>query len=127
MIVKCYKDNVYIPKWNANRMLDPDEQIKVYHRYLVPDERDKYFYTQPLKITPETKDYQIEVVEDKKGCCKAIVTKIENLTIDIGGELVEVDTVNKLYKTAGVDTILVKEIEEAMSKASPVIDEKALK
>lgn len=127
MIVKCYKENFYVPKWNANRMLDVSDQIKVHHRYLTPDEREKYFYTKPLKITPETEGYEIEVIEDKPGCCKAIVTKIENYTIDLDGDMVEVNTVSKLYKTPGVDPLLVKEIEEAMVKASPVIDEKALK
>lgn len=125
MIIKCYKDNVFIPKWNGNKKeADP---IKIKHRYLTPEERDKYFYYQPLKVTPKTDGYEVVLVEDKKGCCKAIVIGIENFALEVNGEKIVIDTVKKLYETEGVPNALIKEIEEYMSNASPVIDEKSLK
>ena len=124
MIIEVKNSDIYIPKYGGNKKLPEGEQIKVHHRFLLPGERHKYIYAKPVKINKlkGTVDSVVETVQDEEGITRAIVTKIENLNIKPGKEIIKVDTVEKMYSTSGVPKELVSEIEVNMLLSSPEVD-----
>lgn len=124
MRIEVKAEDIYIPRWNNNRGLPEDEQIKITHRFLLGGERKKYIYTKPMqadKFTGEL-DSKVDYIQDGQGIAKAIVTKIEGLEVACGDKVVKVDTIEKLYTTSGVNQVLIAEIESAMLLASPEVD-----
>jgi hypothetical protein len=123
MIVEVVKEKVYVPEWNGNRDLPEADQIKVYHRFLSPSERGKFFYRKPLriKVSGETES-SLEYVSDEAGFVKSVVTKIENYAISEDGDIKEIKTADQLYSTGGVHQMLVSEIEQALLNDSPQVD-----
>ena len=123
MIVEVSKERVFVPEWNNNKAEPDSDQIKVHYRFLSPAARAKFFYRKPLtiKVGGETES-SLEYVSDEKGFIQAVVAKIENYAIQFGDEIVEIDTVDKLYNTVGVDQGLVSEIEQGILNETPRID-----
>jgi hypothetical protein len=124
MIIEVKNKDIFIPTYGGNDKQPDGEQIKVHHRFLLPGERKKYIYTQPIKVNKleGTVDGTVEAVQDEKGICEAIITGIDNLEIKCGNKTVKVNTVEKMYNTSGVPKALVSEIEVNMLLASPVVD-----
>lgn len=122
MIIEVKDHEVYIPEWNGNRDLPDDEQIKVHHRYFLPGERKKYIYTKPVRVDVNTGDVdsKVDFVQDEQGIVKALITKIENLTVKAGGKEIKVTNGEALYKQP-VPQALVTEIEMYMLGASPEV------
>ncbi len=123
MIIEVKNEDIYIPKWNGNRELSDDEQIKVHHRYLMPGERKKYLYTKPITLDMKTGevDQKVEYVQDERGIVETLITSIEGLSIKVGGKEQKVTTGKGLY-TMGVPHMLVNEIERYMLTVSPEVD-----
>ena len=124
MIIEVKNSDIYIPKYGGNDKLPEGEQIKVHHRFLLPGERHKYIYTEPVKINKlkGTVNSDVEVVQKEMEITKVIVTKIENLNIKSGKTTIKVDTIEKMYSTSGVPKQLVAEIEVNMLLSSPEVD-----
>lgn len=124
MIIEVKNSDIFIPKYGGNDKLPEGEQVKVHHRFLLPGERKKYIYTQPVKVDKlkGEVDSKVEVVQDEEGITRAIVTKIENLNIKCGKKTVKVDSVEKMYSTSGVPKSMVAEIEVNMLLSSPEVD-----
>ena len=124
MIIEVNNKGIYIPDFGNNKTLPEAEQIKVHHRYLLPGERQKFIYTEPLmvdKLKGEV-DSKVKAVQDMTGIAKTIITKIEGFSIKSGGKNVKIDSVDKLYNTSGVPYSLVSDIEVGMFLASPEVD-----
>lgn len=122
MIIEVKNKDVYIPEFNGNQELPKDQQIKIHHRFLLPEERKKYIYDEPIKISTTGADAEMVIVQDLMGIVKAIVTKIENLEISCDGKKVKIDTAEKMYNTSGVPQKLVAKIEAFMRDVSPEVD-----
>ena len=124
MIIEVKNNDIFIPKYGGNDKLPEGEQIKVHHRFLLPGERKKYIYSQPVKVDKlkGEVDSNVEVVQDEEGIARAIVTSIDNLNIKCGKKSVKVDTIEKMYATSGVPKELVSEIEVRMLLSSPEVD-----
>jgi hypothetical protein len=124
MIIEVAQEKVFIPKWNKNDELPESEQIKVTHRFLKAGERKKYIYLDDIKVTSEGKvsDDGRSFHQDEQGLVKALVKKIENLSISVNGKVTDVKNADMLYETVGVPTNLVAEIEAHMLTASPEVD-----
>lgn len=123
MIIEAKNSDVFIPTFNDNKEQPVDEQIKVHHRYFLPSERKKYIYTEPIVVDVGTGevDGKVKYVQDEQGIAKALITKIENLTISIDGKEKKVQTVKEMYETPGVPQALVTEIELYLLSASPEV------
>jgi len=122
MVIEALKEKTFIPTWNGNSELPESEQIRVVHRFAKPDERKRYIYTKDIRISGDGEMRDLEYVQDQAGLVKLLVTKIENIEVRIGDTSVAIDTVEKLYGTAGVPQMLVSEIERYMLTASPEVD-----
>ena len=124
MIIEVAQEKVFIPKWNKNDELPESEQIKVTHRFLKAGERKKYIYLDDIKVTSDGKvsDDGRSFHQDEQGLVKALVKKIENLSISVNDKVTDVKTAEQLYDTVGVPTNLVAEIEAHMLTASPEVD-----
>jgi len=124
MIIEVAQEKVFIPKWNKNNELPESEQIKVTHRFLKAGERKKYIYLDDIKVTSDGKvsDDGRSFHQDEQGLVKALVKKIENLSISVNDKVTDVKTAEQLYDTVGVPTNLVAEIEAHMLTASPEVD-----
>lgn len=124
MIIEVKREDVFIPSWGGNKSLPDEEQIKVHHRFLTPNEYSKYVYAENVKVDKlkGTVNSEVETVQDMTGIAKAIVTKIENYGLKIDDKTVMIDTISKLYSTEGVSKDLIHEIEVKMFRASPEVD-----
>jgi len=124
MIIEVAQEKVFIPKWNKNNEMPESEQIKVTHRFLKAGERKKYIYLDDIKVTSDGKvsDDGRSFHQDEQGLVKALVKKIENLSISVNDKVTDVKTAEQLYDTVGVPTNLVAEIEAHMLTASPEVD-----
>lgn len=124
MIIEVKNEDTYVPKYGGNRDLPEEEQMKVHHRYLVPGERKKYLYTQPIRLDMATGevDGKVEYIQDERGIAEAVITKIENLSVRSGGKDKKITTGSQLYTTSGVPQALVTEIESYLLTASPEVD-----
>jgi hypothetical protein len=120
MKVEVLKEKTFEPRYRGNLKLPESERIRVFHRFLTPDERSRYIYTKPMDIGSKS-DGRIDYVQDEKGITKAIVTKIENYSIISDGIEVKIDTADKLYTTPGVSPNLIVEIESYCLLASPEV------
>jgi len=123
MVIEVKNKDVFIPKYNGNDKLPDSEQIKVFHRFLLPGERKKYIYTKPMILDKMTGKLNpsVDFVQDEKGIAQAIITGFENLKISIDGKELEIKTVDEIY-THDVPSTLVAEIESHMLFVSPEVD-----
>lgn len=127
MIITVENEKVFYPMWGGNSEQPEGERIAIYHRFLKPGERKKFIYTKPIKLDMNTGkvDGSVEYIQDEVGITKAIITKIENLTVQdkTSGKKVDVKTGRDLYETAGVPQGLVAEIESYLLSAEPEVNE----
>ena len=128
MIIEVRDEGVFIPTWNGNAGLPEDEQVRVTHRYLYAGERKKYVHTEPIQLDVKTGevDGKVNFVQDETGITRALVKKIENLSVKVGGKEVKITTAEQMYKYS-LPQALVAEIKTAMLNASPEVDEDFLK
>ena len=124
MIIEVKKEGVYIPDYKGNLKLSEKEQIVVHHRFMIPDERRTYIYTEDPVVDKHTgvMNNDVKYVQDITGLAKAIITSIDNYEIKCGDKSTKVDTAEKLYNTPGVDCVLVAKIELGMLLSSPEVD-----
>ena len=126
MIVEVLSEKVYIPKWNGNRELPEDEQIKVTHRFFKAGEKKKYIYMKNAVVDVVTNEVNsmVEFIVDSEGLTRTLVTKIENLQVhdNAKDKMVNVKTGNDLYTIPGVPEALVVELENYLQGASPEVD-----
>lgn len=122
MRIEVQKEKTFIPKWNGNDK-DP-EPIKVHHRFLKPSERKQFIRLEPFSIEYEKDEQKTssQYIQDSEGIAKAVIQKIENLTLVIDGKDKKIDTVDKMYNVEGVPQGLVAEIEAYLLNASPEVD-----
>ena len=126
MVINVKKEDIFIPQWNGNQDLPEAEQIKIYHRFLTTAERERYIYLKNYtegsaakllaakddEITDVFLEYGREFIQDSKGIALAIITKIENLSIDYGdGQEEAVGTIEKFYSLPDAFPALRAEIE----------------
>lgn len=123
MKIKVKKTDTFIPEWNGNR--EEKDPIKIVHRFLTAGERDDYVGIEP--VTLKDGEPEITVRQDNPGMTKRMITRIENLEVEVGTDTVRVDDAGKLYSTPGIPSELIKEIEGAMAEASAVIEAGPLK
>jgi len=99
MRINVKRDSIWTPDWEKNKKLPEKEQIRFHHRYLTTDERDIYIYVEDMKVVDLTaEDDNRKWIQDKKGIAKAIVTKIENLTlVDEKGKEQHIDKIEQFY------------------------------
>lgn len=121
MVIDVRNEATFVPTWNGNNELPESEQIRVVHRFLSPGEKQKYYYTEPIELSGDKP--KSRYVQDLTGHVKAVVTKIENLTISVNGKEKKITTGNDLYNIAGVPYMLVAEVERYMMNAEPEVDE----
>ena len=125
MIIEVKNEDTFIPTWNGNDKLSESEQIKVVYRFLLPGEKKKFIHTGPVVLDRETGklDSKIEFIQDTEGIARAVVKKIENLSISSGGKEKKITSIDALYAEA-IPGGLVTEIEMyLLNNASPEIDE----
>lgn len=125
MIIEVKNEDTFIPTWNGNDKLPESEQIRVVHRFLLPGEYRKYVHTGPLVMSRETGklDDKLELVQDQEGITRAVVKKIENLSIKVNGKEKQIKDIASLYNEA-VPRALLQEIEiHLLNHASPEVDE----
>lgn len=120
MVIDVRKEAVFAPEWNDNRKQPESEQIRVVHRFLSPGEKQKFYYTEPIELSGDKP--KSRYIQDLPGHVKAVVIKIENLTLNIDGKEKKITTGNDLYNVAGVPYMLVAEIERYMMNAEPEVD-----
>jgi hypothetical protein len=120
MVIDVRNEAVFIPEWHGNRELPESEQIQVVHRFLTPGEKQKYYYTEPIELSGEKP--KTHYVQNLPGHVRAVVIKIEGLTLNIDGKEKKVTTGNDLYSVAGVPYVLVAEIERYMMNVEPEVD-----
>lgn len=119
MKIKVKKTDVYIPEWNGNK--NDSDPIAVHYRFLSESDRGRYISIEPIKVSGSG-DPEVTIKQDNQGLTIAMVTRIDNLEMEMNGNTDRIDDAKKLYSHAGVPTSLVKEIEGAMAAASAVID-----
>ena len=126
MIVEVLSEKVYVPRWNGNRELPEDEQIRVTHRFFKAGEKKKYIYTKNPTVDATTYELKndVELVIDSEGLVKALVTKIENYTVhdQVKDKAANITSGADLYTVPGVSDVLVAEIENYLQGASPEVD-----
>lgn len=120
MVIDVRNEGVFIPEFGGNKKQPESEQIRVVHRFLNPGEKQKYYYTEPIELTGEKP--KTRYVQDLQGHVRAVVTKVENLTLNIEGKEKKITTGNDLYNVAGVPYMLVSEVERYMMNAEPEVD-----
>ena len=142
MVINVKKEDIFIPEWNGNQDLPDAEQIKFYHRFLTTDERERYCYIknftegkmQRLFDIVQKPEFDIEayvenndreVIRDKRGIAKAIVTKIENLVLEneTGGKET-VNTIEGFYNAPDAYSGLRAELEGYVLNLSAKVDSK---
>ena len=140
MIVNVKKEDIFIPEWNGNRELPDADQIKVSHRFLSTAERERYIYWKnytegqvaALFAASKTEDVDDfiarddrQYVQDKQGILRAIVTKIENLSITYGDDSEEaISTIEEFYKSPDAFAELRAELEGYALVLSARVDSK---
>lgn len=122
MIIEVKKENTFIPEWNGNRNESEDEQIKIVYRYPTVAEKERFLYTKPIKIS-EGGASEIEMVQDSQGLAKAIIKRVDNLTLWVDDKEKKIKTATDLYSVEGVPGALVREIEMHLVNASPEVRE----
>lgn len=122
MIIEVKKENTFIPEWNGNRDESEDEQIKIVYRYPTVAEKERFLYTKPIKIS-EGGASEIEMVQDSQGLAKAIIKRVDNLTLWVDDKEKKIKTATDLYSVEGVPGALVREIEMHLVNASPEVRE----
>lgn len=126
MKIEVVKEKVFEPSYNGNMDLPGPERVRVYHRFLSAAERNKFIYTKPMKIGG-AESGMVEFVQDEEGISRAIITKIENLELDLDGKSVKIETAKALFETEGIPSGLVREIEVYCLTATPEVDKLPLK
>jgi hypothetical protein len=119
--IEVKKENTFIPEWNGNRDESESEQIKVVYRYPTVAEKERFLYTKPIKVS-EGGASEIEFVQDSQGLAKAIIKRVENLSLEVDGKEKQIKTAGDLYSIEGVPSALVREIEMHLVNASPEVD-----
>ena len=140
MVINVKKEDIFIPEYNGNQEQPDAEQIKIYHRFLSTAERERYIYLKnytegsaaKLLASKEADDmedifveYSREFVQDSKGIALAIITKIENLSIDYGdGQKEAVETIEGFYELPDAFPTLRAEVEAYVLNLSAKVDPK---
>ena len=140
MVINVKKEDIFIPAWNGNRELPDAEQIKFYHRFLTTAERDKYLYWKnytegqvaallSASNADDIDDFiardDREYVQNRQGMARAIVTKIENLSLHYGdGSEEVVGTIEAFYKAPDAFAELRAELEAYVLTLSARVDSK---
>jgi len=125
LIIEIKNEGTFIPKWNGNEKLSDSEQMKVVYRFLLPGEKKKFIHTGPIVLNRETGKLEdkVEFIQDTEGIARAVVKRIENLSINIGGKEKKITSIDSLYAEA-IPGDLVTEIElYLLNNSSPEIDE----
>ena len=99
MEIMIRREAVWEPDWNGNLDLPEAERVKFHHRFLTVDERDEFFYLEPLTqaqiVAGELTSRRF--IQNEKGLAKRLVTKIENLAYVENGVTVKVEDINRFY------------------------------
>jgi hypothetical protein len=114
MKIKVKRTDIFIPKYDGNR--EDSEPVKVHYRFLTAAERTDFISILPIKIV--NGEPEIEMKQDNAGMVRKMVSRIENLSMEIDGKDTIIDDAEKLYKTPGVPATLIQEIENEMATAS---------
>ena len=120
MRIEVVKEKTFEPTYGDNLDLPVPERVRVFHRFLSASERSRFIYTKPLKIGGADTG-TMEFVQDDEGIARAIITKIENLELEIGGKVTKIETAKALYETEGVPSGLVRAIEMYCFTATPEV------
>ena len=146
MKIHYKKSDIFIPEWNDNKKLPPDEQIKFHHRFLTVEERKKYVYwddytegqmtvlsalaaAEKMSIDEQVSALEKDdrkFVQDGKGIAKAIITKIEGLILvdEETKKEEKIDTIAKFYSALDAFPGLNFELEKYCLGASARADSK---
>lgn len=127
MRVSLKKSDVFIPDWMGNKDLPEAEQVKFHYKFLGSAERNQYVYKKPTEFRFDGKGQgqfgTIEMVQDAKGMALRMVTRIENLEVELDdGKVVHIDNIQEFYKYALHD--LASEVESRMLEATAMVDTK---
>jgi hypothetical protein len=125
MIVEILKEKTWEPTWRKNQKLPAADRIRVTHRFLTPGEQRKFCYFEPVEIETDSGKVakRSRFIQDAAGITRAIVKRIDGYSLRKGGEVVVIDTVEKLYGTEGVSNALVSEFEAYCLNADPEVQE----
>lgn len=99
MEVRIKREDVWYPNWNGNLDLPESERVAFHHGFLTVEDRDRFQYLKPATQGQlmTGKGLDREWIQDGKGIAKAVVTKIDNLTVVDGSTKNKVDTIEKFY------------------------------
>jgi len=145
MKIHYKKSDTFIPEWDDNKKLPPDEQIKFHHTFLTTEQRKRFVYWEDYTEGQMTvlsalaaaenlsQDEQVKALEkddrrfvqDAVGIAKTIVTKIENLVLVAeDGKEQEIKDVTTFYKAIDAYPALRAELENYCLNVSARADSK---
>jgi hypothetical protein len=118
MIVTVSREKTYIPQWNGNRDLPPGEQVVAHYKAgsfdlrsrLLPDPQVKFSYDKDGNPTGGSG----EVSLDKKGIVRGMLIRIDNLSVEVKGEIEKVISANDLF--SGPFEELIDELADVFRK-----------
>ena len=117
MVIDVVKEKTWVPEWNGNRDADESDQVQFVHRFLSPSERRKYYNWHHVDESNKVKPHI-----DITGHARAVLVRIDNLTLKVDGTEKPIKTEKDLYETAGVPQALVEEWEAYIVGADPQVD-----
>ncbi len=106
----------YIPKWNGNRKLPPEEQVSVEYRYMTCEEEEKYSQFVPKYKGANRDEVELEIKTNANEIWDICVSKVSGLTDEAGKELTDHKAVRKVPGTYGLITELVGIIRKGIGE-----------
>lgn len=99
MVISFKRENEFVPEWNKNK--DEDKPIKVLYREPTMALKEKLIDKPKIEVTynekMESDGGKSVVVVDNTNIVKKMVTKIENLEIDVDGKKRQLTTADDLF------------------------------
>ena len=124
MKIKLSRTNIYIPKWNHNRELPEDEQVKIEYRFMTSEEEESFSLVRPTynmdkKNTDEEgkpKEIAVEFELHANAIWDKCVKKVIGLFDENGNEISEPKKVRAIEGIYGLITEVVAEIKLGLTE-----------
>ena len=122
--IKLSRTDIYIPKWNKNRKLPEEEQIKIEYRFMTSEEEERFSLIRPTysmdkqntdadgKPKEIAVDFELHANEIWDICVK----KVTGLFDESGVEIAEPKKIRAIPGIYGLITEVVAEIKRGLTE-----------